>query len=213
MHRLPGDLNPSTKPVHMPTAPPKCLGPHCTMQPLSARHWGLGAKATHQPNGKQSLSLHSRSLPATPHIRNNHFNKKWVSNQSFWWWHSGHHCRNNSFAHGKSLCVNDGHNQQACNADECVPPTASSKNFLTPSTATGHHESNGYDVFGRYLPRCSSSSDTTTICIRPTTDLPIPSITALSTRVLQYAPAIWRVWTHGGTRQWTQLRWAWTITL
>jgi hypothetical protein len=44
----------------------------------------------------------------------------------------------------------------------------------------------------------------------PTTDLPTPSITPPSTRVLDYAPAIRRAWTHGGTKRWTQLRQTWT---
>ncbi len=78
MQQLPGDCNPSKKPVHNPTTPPKFLGPHRTIRPLSAQYWGLGEKATCQPNVDQSLSLHPRSLPAMPHIRNNHFDAKWV---------------------------------------------------------------------------------------------------------------------------------------
>jgi hypothetical protein len=89
---------------------------------------------------------------------------------------------NNPFAHGESHCTNNGHTQQACNTDECVPPTASGEHILTPSTATGHHEPDGYDVFGRCLPRCSGSGNTTTNCTHPTTNLPAPSIIPTSTR-------------------------------
>jgi hypothetical protein len=112
----------------------------------------------------------------------------------------GHNHRNNQFAHGKSLCANNSHDQQARNADKCIPTTASREHFPTPSTAAGHHKPNGYDVFGRCIPRCSGSGDTATNCTRPTTDLPTPSITPLSTRVLQHATAIWRAWMDGRTR-------------
>ncbi len=135
MYRLPGNCNPSKKPVHNPKAPPKCPEPHRTMRPVPAQHWGLGKKTTWQLNVDQSPSLHPRSQPATPHIRNNHFNAKWVhpewplsrpcNKQRFWRWHSGHNCRNNQFAHSKSHCANHSHTQQPCNADERVPPTAS----------------------------------------------------------------------------------------
>jgi hypothetical protein len=107
---------------------------------------------------------------------------------------------------GKSHCKNHSHTQQTCNTGKCIPPTASGKQCPTSRTATGHHEPYGYDVLGRGLPRCCSSGDTATNCTCPTTDLPTPSITPPSTRVLQCAPAIWMAWMHGRTKRWMQSR-------
>jgi hypothetical protein len=135
---------------------------------------------------QQRLASETITSTQCGYAKNNHFAGLTTNKDSDN--HSGHNYRNNPFAHGKSLCANNGHNQQAHNADECVPPTAHSKHIPTSPTAISHHEPNGNDIIGRCVPRCSGSGATTTKHTRPTTDLPTPSITPLSTRVLQHTP-------------------------